>query len=288
MSVSKEELRRLWSAHRYWVTEKGCKTIPKKVLDKWSPQLRERAREYYAKKQRIAKHGVMSVSERYHSEKHNNQTVNVQNIKHLQIKLVPGQSKNWSAHYIKIGNQCSKTTKTADKNKALEFAVKWYKETIVPSLQKSSKVNVSSFIKEHFTFLGKSKWNHQECGFLDLPTCPTKNSGVYVIMLNGKVLKVGKADGAKGLQYRLKSYASKNKSRITGKFADQFTIRLDSNMRSPELSGKSLSFYYHATAKVEKEYHGIKVETCIARSLEKQLSILCRLQNHPMTLSGSD
>ena len=182
-----------------------------------------------------------------------------------------------------------KTTKTKTKKEAEEFAVNWYKEVIVPQLKdRQSDVKVVDLILNRCTFLGKSKWDSEECGFLQLPICQTKCSGVYFILFRKKVLKVGKADGAQGLYARLYSYRSKNKKRLQGKYPDQFTATFSEKMNSPELKGKSLSFYYYEIPKIETTLEGFKVQTCMARSFEKELSIQARLQGHPMTLSGTD
>ena len=111
---------------------------------------------------------------------------------------------------------------------------------------------------------------------------------MYLILFRNKVQKVGKADGVNGLQTRLRNYASRNKKRVTGKYIDQFTVSLNKKMSSPNLKGKAVSFYYYEVPKESGYEAGYKVDSCKARSLEKEISIQCRLQGHPMTLSASD
>lgn len=287
MSSSKEQ-RRVWYFYRYWVTERGYKKIPKKVTDKWSPEMHELLREYLTKKARIAKYGATGTATRYQAEKHNNQTIKHEQIRHLQIRLIPSQGKNWHAHFIKRGHVCSISTKTTDKDKAMKFAVSWYKETVLPSMLSNDKINVLETIKKNFIFLGKSKWNSEEYGFRELPECPCVGPGVYAFMLDDDILKIGKADGVKGLQSRLKNYASKNKSRVTGIHQDRFTLKMNESMNSAKLKGKSISVHYYETKVLHTNELGIKVPMTSARQLEKQLSILARAQGHSMTLSGSD
>ena len=285
--VSKEERKRFYSSKSYY-TRIGQDSIPEHVLEKWSPALREYAIASMSRMANVKKNGVLDSKARYHSKRESNRTLNVEGIRHLQISLVPGHSKNWMARYTKISHKCAKSTNTADEHKAIEYAKKWYKNTVLPTLQNNSDIKVLDFVKQKCTLLGKSKWNHDEYGFLDLPRCLSSQSGVYFILHRNKIQKVGKADGAKGLQARLRNYASSNKSRVTGKYIDQFTISLNEKMASPELKGKAVSFYYYEIPKKETTLEGFKVQTCMARSFEKELSIQARLQGHPMTLSGSD
>jgi hypothetical protein len=55
-----------------------------------------------------------------------------------------------------------------------------------------------------------------------------------------------------------------------------------------ELEGKTMSFYFMETPKGDELFNGLQVEKCVARSVEKELSMLARLQGHPMLLSASD
>lgn len=210
--------------------------------------------------------------------------------KNLYVTTLGKQSPFLYAHFNDRTINKRITTKTADRNKAEAFAIKWHKEYIVPLLEETnnSEVKVIDFVMEKCTFLGKSKWNSEEYGFLDLPMCSTRKPGIYLILHGKKILKVGKADGAHGLYGRLYSYRSSNRHRVHGKYPDQFTVMLNNKMNLPELSGKALSFYYYEIPKKRTILEGFEIESCVARSFEKQLSKQCRLQNHPMTLSGSD
>ena len=284
---SKQERNRFYSSKNYY-TSIGCDSIPESVLKKWSPALREYAIASMSRMASIKENGVLDSKARYHSQKESNRTVNIEGIRHLQITLIPGKSKNWMVRFTKIGHKSAKTTNTSDEQKAIAFAKKWYKTTIIPTLQNNSGRKVLDFVKQDCTFLGKSKWNHDEYGFLDLPKCPSTHSGVYLILFRNKVQKVGKADGVNGLQARLRSYSSRNKKRVTGEYIDQFTVSLNKKMSSPNLKGKAVSFYYYEVPKESGYEAGYKVDSCKARSLEKEISIQCRLQGHPMTLSASD
>lgn len=286
MSRSKEQ-RKMYSAHNYWVVEKEHKKIPKKVTDKWSVETKEMLRQYLAKKARLAKHGPLSNKERYHSQKHNNRSVAVPDIKHLKITYIPGHSPFWQAVYTKSGHATQTSLGTKDEAKALILAVKWFNREVVPVLYKNSHVNVLEYVKERFEYLGKSKWDPDTVCFNDLPTCNTNSAGVYVIMYGNRIHKVGKADGVKGLKQRIASYAKSKLSNITRANPDTFTVALHKKMTS-ELKGKTMSFYFMETPKGDELFAGLQVEKCIARSVEKELSMLARLQGHPMLLSTND
>jgi hypothetical protein len=212
-------------------------------------------------------------------------------VKCLQIYKKRDTSKNWTAGYHSASLFISKSCKTSDVELAKKFAMIWYKETVIPKLQNklqtSTKSKVIDFVFDKCTLLGSSKWNSETYSFPDLPVCMTKQAGVYFVVSGKKILKVGKADGSKGLQTRLSSYRLNNRSRVWGNFPDQFTVTLNEKMTTL-LKNKTLSFYYFEIPKKETTLEGFKVQTCMARSFEKELSIHARLQGHPMTLSGSD
>jgi hypothetical protein len=207
--------------------------------------------------------------------------------RNLTLLLYTQQSKNWYVRFESGSIRKERTCKTPDKEQAMKFAKKWFKEEIVPLLENNSKVKVIDFVMNKCTLLGKSKWDETTYGFSNLPPPPTKQTGVYFILHGKKIMKVGKADGVKGLYNRLSSYRGNNTSRVTGKYVDQFTVVLNEKMTTV-LKNKSLSFYYYEIPKKETTLEGFKVQTCVARSFEKELSIQARLQGHPMTLSGSD
>lgn len=207
--------------------------------------------------------------------------------RNLSLLRYTKQSPNWYVKFDFGATKKERTCKTPDQAEATKFAKKWYKEEIVPLLENNSKVKVIDFVLNKCTLLGKSKWDAETYGFSQLPKCPTKQTGVYFVLHGKKILKVGKADGAQGLYHRLYSYRCNNASRLRGNYIDSFTASLNKKMTTL-LKNKSLSFYYYEIPKKETTLEGFKVQTCMARSFEKELSVQCRLQGHPMTLSASD
>jgi len=213
--------------------------------------------------------------------------ISVKLAKNLSLLLYTQQSKNWYVRYESAALRKERTCKTSNKEEATKFANGWFKKEIMPLLENNSKVKVIDFVMSKCTLLGKSNWDETTYSFSNLPRVPTKQTGVYFVLHGRKIMKVGKADGAKGLYDRLSSYRSNNTSRVTGKYVDQFTVVLNEKMTTV-LKNKMLSFYYYEIPKKETTLEGFKVQTCMARSFEKELSIQARLQGHPMTLSGND
>jgi hypothetical protein len=205
----------------------------------------------------------------------------------LHIYKDTTRSKNWTVFYHSASLFISKTCKTSDIEDAKKFAKKWYKEVVLPKLQNNTNSKVIDFVRQKCKLLGSAKWDSETYRFPDLPTCSSKHTGVYFIVLGKKILKVGKADGSKGLNGRLGNYRTNNRSRVWGKYPDQHLVVFDEKMTTL-FKNKAVSFYYYEIPKKETILEGFKVQTCMARSFEKELSIQARLQGHPMTLSGSD
>lgn len=282
-----KEIKKYRSLKYYWVTKHGYARVPKEQMSRLSPECIEYVKHSEKRMATVAKHGSLSTKERYHSKKDQNRRVSVPKVKHLRIVLFPGNSSFWQASYTKAGHKMQTSLKTKDEAKALVLAVKWFNEFVVPILHKNVNVKVLEFVQKNFTLLGESKWNSEKVGFTDLPPCKTNSAGVYVIMYRNKIQKVGKADGVKGLGQRLGSYARSNLSNIKRANPDSFTIALHKNMTT-KLKGKAMQFYFFATPKEQVSFKGLHVEACYARSLEKELSMLARLQGHPMLLSTND
>lgn len=287
MKSLKSQMQTYSNLKNYWINKKGYAKVPKSKMAQFTPECIEHIKNSEKRMARIAKHGPVSNKERYHAQKHKNRSVAVPGVKHLKITYIPGHSPFWQAAYTKSGHATQSSLGTEDEEKALILAVKWFNREVVPVLHKNLEVNALKYVKENFKYLGKSKWDPDKVCFNDLPSCNTNSAGVYVIMYGNRIHKVGKADGVKGLKQRIASYAKSKLSNITRANPDMFTVALHNKMTS-ELEGKTMSFYFMETPKGDEMFKGLKVEKCVARSVEKELSMLARLQRHPMLLSSSD
>ena len=287
MKNLKSQMQTWSNLKTYWIKKKGYAKVPKSKMAQFTPECIENIKISEKRLARIAKYGPVTNKERYHSQKHNNRSVAVPGVKHLKITYIPGHSPFWQAAYTKFGHATQTSLETEDEAKAFILAVKWFNREVVPVLHKNSSINVLKYVKENFIYLGKSKWYPDKVCFDDLPPCNTNSAGVYVIMHGNRIHKVGKADGVKGLKQRIASYAKSKLSNITRANPDIFTVALHNKMTS-ELEGKTMSFYFMETPKGDELFNGLQVEKCVARSVEKELSMLARLQSHPMLLSASD
>lgn len=287
MKDLKSQMKKWSGLKTYWIKKLGYAKVPKAKMAQFTPEEQEHIKNSEKRLARIAKHGPVSNKERYHSQKHNNRSIPVPGIKHLKIIYIPGHSSFWQAVYTKFGHTTQTSLETEDEEKALVLAVKWFNRDLAPVLHKNFEVNVLQYVEENFKYLGKSKWDPDKVCFGDLPPCETNSAGVYVIMHRKRIHKVGKADGVKGLKQRINSYTKSNLSNLTRANPDTFTIALHKKMTS-ELEGKTMSVYFMETPKREEMFKGLKVEKCVARSVEKELSMLARLQGHPMLLSACD
>jgi hypothetical protein len=128
---------------------------------------------------------------------------------------------------------------------------------------------------------------------------PNKNPGIYFICVcvDGElvILKVGKAEGAKGIWQRLSQYRSSGKNRVEGKSE---TGRYDRSVITIHLAmqevykkyGKKvvMKVYTHEMPKLNIDYCGYTLESSHIRSLEKLLSLQATKEGHSMTLSGQN
>lgn len=160
--------------------------------------------------------------------------------------------------------------------------------------------SVTKFIKTEATFLCKATYNKERYGW-DMPSCLDKTPGVYFIVKrmgkNLEILKVGKAEGKKGLHQRIGQYRSSGVGRINGtngKYEDRYdrsVITIHNAMLEVEkVYGENveLEFYIHGMPKLEVLYKGYKLESSIIRSLELELSLQAKKEGHSMLLSGQD
>lgn len=160
-------------------------------------------------------------------------------------------------------------------------------------------LSVIQFIKKHAKLHDDDvtyndvdyKWN--------IKSYPNKNPGIYLICVrvNGKleILKVGKAEGVKGIYQRLSQYRSSGKNRVEGVSE---TGRYDRSVLTVHIAmqdvykqyGKKvvMEIYTHEMPKLNIDYCGYTLESSHIRSLEKLLSLQAEKEGHSMTLSGQN
>jgi hypothetical protein len=162
-----------------------------------------------------------------------------------------------------------------------------------------SIVTVLNFIKNHCVLHDVITYNYKEYKF-NMKQYPNKNPGIYIICRRNRgiltVLKVGKADGVKGLKQRLGQYISSGKKRVEGfKNGGKY----DRTVITMHLAMKKVSEIYGADCELEIYTHEMemlditylkefKLQASPVRSLELCLSKQAKKENHLMLLSGQD
>lgn len=114
---------------------------------------------------------------------------------------------------------------------------------------------------------------------------PSKNTrmGIYFILHGKDILKVGKADGKKGLAGRIQDYRSSGKARL---HRDKTALLIHETMTSKKWDGETLEFYTYTLPEIEMSIHDYKIKLSGARSLEEQLSRQAEKEGHSLALSA--
>jgi hypothetical protein len=141
-------------------------------------------------------------------------------------------------------------------------------------------MKIIDFIKDNAKFHSFMTYNNSMKSF-DIEPYKETHPGVYFIVCDDCIQKVGKAEGKYGLKGRMSQYTG-NKVKT---FQNDKTDVLWNSVMTNELKNKKLEMYVLPTEPIIFKFLGIEVEGMIARSLEKKLSILAREQDHPMLLS---
>lgn len=144
-------------------------------------------------------------------------------------------------------------------------------------------MKVLDFIKEKAKYHCEMQWIDERKGF-DMEICRSESSGVYFILDGNDIMKIGKADGKRGLHLRLYSYRNNHVKRI--KVCR--TVQLYDRVMNGELKGNPLSVYYFEMETPETLFEGYTVKSSIVRSFEETLSKQARAEGHSMLLSGQD
>lgn len=105
--------------------------------------------------------------------------------------------------------------------------------------------------------------------------------GVYIFIdsTNQDVLKVGKADGAKGLLQRLNEYRAESRRYLMNPSSSASVIK-----RAQETGPQSLEIdiYYIPITPIEIEVAGVKLSASPARELEHALHKMARDEGHSL------
>ena len=160
-------------------------------------------------------------------------------------------------------------------------------------------MDLLNFIREHTKVAGDwaYKTNDTRAGFQwvagsadDVPFQP----GVYFLMSHdsSRLQKIGKAEGAKGLNQRFHQYTSLKS--IKGKIQkDKTDLLWYSKMTDPTsgLFGERINVHWYITkpavVKLPHRDINLELEAHWARSLERELNLLALSQNLKMELSGN-
>ena len=139
------------------------------------------------------------------------------------------------------------------------------------------------FVREKAKFHSDMEYSEERSGFL-MDQCKSLSPGIYFILDNEDILKVGKADGVYGLKGRMNSYRS-NLSARRGKdhTVDRFFLHM-----TGALKNKVLQMFIYEVPVTEIISEGYVIPMNIARGLEKILSQQAKKEGHTMLLSGQD
>jgi hypothetical protein len=129
------------------------------------------------------------------------------------------------------------------------------------------------------------KWVHGEFRFepVNLSTVPT-NPGVYAFVINGKIYKIGDANGKLGLQGRLKQYFQRGKNRATEPTAQRF----GRVMESSEFNKALIDIYYIEASEYGVLFSEIKETYVAVRNYESDLIEKAHNEGEPMSLSRNN
>lgn len=144
--------------------------------------------------------------------------------------------------------------------------------------------NVLNFVKKHGKLISSEITWKEDKGFIGFPKGLTDDRGVYFVVSQYGIEKVGKADGKFGFKGRMISYKSSINSK--NKSPRDASCKLWEEMMMSELHGEVLSIYFIDVPLITQKIHGVEVITSAAREFEEQMSIAAREANQPMRLAG--
>ena len=143
-------------------------------------------------------------------------------------------------------------------------------------------MKVIDFIINSSVWHDNMKYDESRAAF-NMSSSQNTDIGIYFIVHGKEILKVGKADGKKGLAGRIQDYRSSGKKRL---HRDKTALLIHETMTSKKWKGKELEFYTFNVPEVEMTIHGYKIKLSGARSLEEQLSRQAEKEGHSLALSA--
>lgn len=141
-------------------------------------------------------------------------------------------------------------------------------------------MTVLDFVKDKAKFHSIMTYNPAKKSFIMNP-CHCTVAGIYIIMHNFNILKIGKAEGKYGLHGRLSSYTHDLSKRVTDK-----SVQLYERVMTGPMKDKELEVYTLQVPAKKTKFEGLELELHLARSLEYTLSKQAKAEGHLMLLSG--
>lgn len=156
-------------------------------------------------------------------------------------------------------------------------------------------LSVDNFISQKCTFLSTMVYDPEKYKWVMTLDGVSTAPGIYFIVRDSSnkstkfdILKVGKADGKRGLRGRMQSYTSDSSNR---KDWDR-TIRYVHNAMRSLLDDTGehceIKLYYFVIPMETTLFEGYTCETSVIRSFERNLSIKAGEEGHSLMLSGQD
>ena len=146
-------------------------------------------------------------------------------------------------------------------------------------------MTVLEFIKLYATPHDEMSYDSSRMGF-DMKQSEINSPGVYFFVESDNILKVGKADGGRGIQGRLNDYRKKNLTKEG--LPNSRTAELIDRKMKTVLKGKKIQVYIYETPSKEENIEGFIIMSNNARAFELVLSRQAREEGHSMHLSGQN
>lgn len=142
--------------------------------------------------------------------------------------------------------------------------------------------SVLDFVRAHAVLHSSMTYNTVRKSFVIKP-CMDPTPGVYFILNNSDIVKIGKAEGRSGLKGRIQTYRGNLATR-----KNDHTVERIYTVMTGILEGCTLGMYILPLPTQTIDFKGYQIELQMARSLELTLSKRARAEGHSMLLSGQD
>ena len=142
-------------------------------------------------------------------------------------------------------------------------------------------IKVIDFVKTKARFHSNMEYDLSRKGFI-LEPFPHLTPGIYFILLDDDIHKIGKADGKHGLKGRIDNYRANAATRMK----TDFTTQRYFNVMTGLLKDKVLAMHIYECPSIKREIEGYTLELQMARSFEETLTRQAIGEGHTMSLSG--